>query len=167
MGRCTLIIGLLMLASCSESKKAGDSPSRNADHSPVLLPAPIPGAESTWTTGAFGGEAAAVFLSAEREPLFSIMCGGVGGIVVHRHLKVVPPPMTQMELTAGRVARALDAEIEGANPTISRAVLSHRDSFTTNFSKMNAPVTVTGAGAPILVLPPNPMVGEFIRDCPR
>jgi hypothetical protein len=120
-----------------------------------------------WTSGAIGGEAAAVFTSAAREPLFSVLCGEGRTIVLQRHLKPEARPLTTIELKSGSVTRRLEAGGPESDPTLLRAALPYNDSFIASLTDLSEPVLVSAGGAPALVLPPHRMIGEFIRDCAR
>ena len=168
MARAALIAGLLVLANCGEAKKPDEIAPREAALQPPIsqtVPASAE-AESMWTSGAIGGEAAAVFTSAAREPLFSVLCGEGRTIVLQRHLQAESRPLTTMELKSGSVTRRLEAERQ-SDPAILRAVLPYDDNFVASLTDLSEPVLVSAGRAPTLVLPPHRMVGEFIRDCTR
>lgn len=169
MARAALIAGLLVLANCGEAKEPNDIAPRETALQPRIPPtnqAPA-GAESMWTSGAIGGEAAAVFTSASREPLFSVLCGEGRAIVLQRHLQPESPPLTTMELKSGSVTRRLEAGRPESDSTVLRAALPYNDSFIASLTDLSEPVLVSAGGAPTLVLPPHRMIGEFIRDCAR
>ncbi|HEV2080162.1 MAG TPA: hypothetical protein VGR19_09765 [Allosphingosinicella sp.] len=106
-----------------------------------------------------------MFISAAKEPLFSVVCGDGRTIVLQRHLKPGSPSLTTMELKSGGDTRRVDADKVESDPALLRAALPYNDSFIASLTDLSEPVLVSAGGAPTLVLPPHRMIGEFIHDC--
>jgi hypothetical protein len=118
-----------------------------------------------WARSMQQEKAALVFGPTGAEPLFSLRCDDREGILINRHGLVETGTAGMMTLRMGGASRQLAVNpVEGPLPML-RAAVPANDPLLAALSDYDGPVeVVVGDGAP-LVLPPSPMIGEFIESC--
>lgn len=164
-------LSLLLLAACARSEDASTLPSdTNGLAVPVEQVRPTADDDSQlaigeWRDSLQDDAQALEFGPSGAAPLFSLRCDSRRGVVLQRH--GVPPSgdLQMMLVTIGNDTRRL-AVTGGTGPIpMLRAALTARDPLLSTLAQEGSPITIRVGDSPPLLLPPSPLIGEFVSLC--
>ncbi|MFN3943396.1 MAG: hypothetical protein ACK4K7_00535 [Allosphingosinicella sp.] len=161
---------LLLAAACARSEDANLTPPEEGGYNTVE-PVRAPEAEEQelalgeWRQSLQEEQQVVEFGPTGTEPLISIVCRPQGGVLLQRHGAVQVGGSEMMTVTLGGETRQLAVTAgTGTVPMLVAAVPSN-EPMLQGLATNQEPITIRmGDGAPIIV-PPSPLVGEFIRGC--
>lgn len=99
------------------------------------------------------------------EPLFSMLCGDNGAVILQRHGTVPVGGLEMMTVSVGGQARQVQATAAAGTVPMLRAEIATSEPLLGELTGAQGPITMRlGDGAP-LILPPSPLIGQFVRSC--
>lgn len=101
------------------------------------------------------------------EPLFSLLCAPGGGVLLQRHGGVPAGALPAMQATVGEVAETLPVTPGGAAVPLLRAELAAGSPTFAALATGGQPLLVRLDDSAPLVLPPSPLVTDYLRGCGR
>lgn len=165
------VVTLLLLAACARSEDASTLPSdTNGLAVPVEQVRPTANDDSQLAIGewreSLQDDAQTVeFGPAGAAPLFSLRCDSRQGVVLQRHGVPSSGDLPMMLVTIGNDTRRL-AVTGGTGPIpMLRAALTARDPLLSTLAQEGSPITIRVGDSPPLILPPSPLIGEFVSIC--
>jgi hypothetical protein len=162
---------ILALAACAKTEEASLVPPQEDGGYNMVDPVKAPLADEgelalgEWASSMQEEQPALTFGPPQTEPLFSMRCDGREGLLLQRHGVIVGPGMNMMLVElGGETGRLAVNPVEGPLPLL-RAAVPPNNSLIGNLATAQDRITVRiGNGEP-LVMPPSPLLGEFIRSC--
>ena len=171
MSRLLALSALLVLAACADSEPPDVAPAEDDGAYNMIDPVT---AEVTPETGPAIGEwartlreerPALVFGPTGAEPLFSLLCDDREGILLNRHGVVETGTTGMMILTLGANQHRLAVNPVDAPLPMLRAAVPANDPLAAALAEYQGPLELAVGDGPALLLPPSPMVGDFIEQC--
>jgi hypothetical protein len=99
------------------------------------------------------------------EPLFSLLCTGNRSVLLQRHGGAPAGPIQMMELSKGEISERLQPTAGGGTIPMLRVEAPLGSPLAELVASGGEPLMIRlGDGAP-LVLPPSPMIGDYLRSC--
>lgn len=173
MPRLVALSAFLVLAACADSEPPDPTPADDDGAYNMIDPvtaevtqdrAPAIG---NWTRTMQDERPALAFGPTGAEPLFSLRCDDREGILLNRHGVVEKGSAGMMTLTLGENQHRLAVNpVEGPLPML-RATLFANDPLLEALAGHDGPLELEVGDGPPLVLPPSPLMGEFIEACGR
>jgi len=170
MNRALVPATLLLLAACARSEDASTIPTSSNDTQPVESVRALPEddqqvALGEWRTGIQEERGALEFGPAGTAPLFSMVCGNGGGLILQRHGAVDFAGLQMMQVGLGEQTRRVAVTaVQGAVPML-RAQIPATNPLLEEIAREQGPITIRTADSGSLILPPSPMIAEYIRSC--
>ena len=168
MIRSALPFALLLLAGCARSEDANllpiDNNSRIAEQVRPERPDESP-ALGAWRDTIQDTQRALEFGPQGAPPLFSLACDDRRGLVLQRHGIQPAGDLPVMLISVGSETRRL-AVTGGEGPIpMLRASLSPSDQLADSLSHAAGNIAVRIGESPPLILPPSPLIGDYITQC--
>ncbi len=171
MKRIAVPLCLALLAACARTEDASIDPGESNESYSAVERVRIGGddeqepALGEWRNALQEDQPALEFGPQGTAPLLSIVCGDRGGLLLQRHGAVASGPAPMMSVTVGGQSRQLPVTaVPGATPML-RASIPAGDALLAQLAEADAPIALrSGDGTP-LILPQNPLIGEFARTC--
>jgi hypothetical protein len=161
---------LIVVAACARTEEASLTPPEEGGYNTVE-PVRAPEAEDQelalgeWRESLQNEAAAVEFGPSGTEPLLSILCRPQGGVMLQRHGTVQIGSMEMMTVTLGGETRQLAVTAGTGTVPMLIAAVPTNEPLIEGLATNQEPITIRlGDGVP-LIMPPSPLVGEFIRNC--
>lgn len=171
MTRTLTLAALILLAACAKTEEASLVPPQEDDGynmvDPVTAPLVAEGelALGEWASSMQEDQPALTFGPPATEPLFSLRCDGRQGLLLQRHGVIVGPGMNMMLVElAGNVRRLAVNPVDGPVPLLRAAVPASSELIGALAGASDRITVRIGTGEP-LVMPPSPLLDEFIGRC--
>lgn len=98
-------------------------------------------------------------------PLFSLLCNGSRGVMLQRHGAAPVGPLPSMQIGKGQLNERLPVSAAGGAIPMLRAEVPLPSPLAEALAAGGEPLMVRlDDGAP-LVLPPSPLIGDYLRSC--
>jgi hypothetical protein len=169
--RVLLLVSLLALAACAKSEEASLVPPQEDDGYNMVEPVKTPVVQEgelalgEWARSMQEEQPALTFGPPSTEPLFSLRCDTGDGLLLQRHGVIAQPGLNQMLVEAGGEVRRLAVNpVEGPLPLL-RGALPPQAELAGELASAQDRISVRIGTAEPLVMPPSPLIGEFIRSC--
>jgi hypothetical protein len=171
VNRTAILTALLALAACAQTEEASLVPPQEDDGYNMVGPVKTPiGQEGElalgeWASSMQEDQRALAFGPPQTAPLFSLRCDGGEGLLLQRHGVIMGPGMNMMSVElSGSTSRLAVNPVEGPLPLV-RAAVPAEGELIGALANADDRITVRiGNGEP-LVMPPSPLIGEFIKSC--
>lgn len=173
MTRLAPLLCLVLLAACARSEEASlvqpdsgegynrigkvRSPDAN-DREPAI---------GQWRASLQEDRQALEFGPTGTEPLFSLLCTANRGVLLQRHGAVPAGTTPAMQVTVGDINERLPAAMAGGTIPMLRVELPQGNRLLGAIATSGEPVTIRLDDAAPLVMPPSPLVGDYIGSCGR
>lgn len=171
MHRLLLTAALLGLVACAESEPPDIRPADDEGEYNLIDPVTaVVGEEEApaigdWVRSLQDERPVLQFGPANTEPLFSIRCDDREGILLHRHGTVATGAAEMMTITLGTASRRLALNpVQGLLPML-RAAVPANDPLLAALRGHDGSIEIIVGDGPPLVLPPSPLIDEFIATC--
>lgn len=170
MHRALVPAALLLLAACARSEDASTLPTDINEAQPVETVRSIGEddqqvALGEWRAGIQGEQAALEFGPAGTAPLFSMVCGNGGGLLLQRHGAVDFQGLQMMTIGLGGETRRVAVNaVQGTVPML-RAAIPATGPLLEEIAREQGPITIRTADSGSLILPHSAMIAEYIRGC--
>ncbi len=171
MNRTTFILAALLLASCARSEEASlIPPDTNQGYNQVGrvgIPEKDDGepAIGEWRASLQENVQALEFGPMGTEPLFSLLCASNRGLLLQRHGGVPSGNLPAMIVSKGELSERLQASIAGGAIPKLRSELPLQNPIAQAMAGGGDPLIVRLDDAEPLVLPPSPLIGDYLRSC--
>lgn len=173
MNRFVPAAALLLLAACARSEEASlVQPDSNQGYNrvgSVGTPEQDDGEASIgeWRASLQEDRPALEFGPMGTEPLFSLLCTPTMGVLLQRHGGAPAGELPPMRLTIGGVDAELPVTVGGATIPMLRAELPQGSQAVQALAGSGQPLTVRLGDAAPLVIPPSPLISDYVRSCAR
>ena len=170
MHRALVPATLLLLAACARSEDASTLPTDINEAQPVATVRSIADddrqvALGEWRTGIQEERSALEFGPAGTAPLFSMVCGNGGGLVMQRHGAVDFQGLQMMIIGLGEQTRRVAVTaVQGTVPML-RASIPATGPLIEEIAREQGPITIRTADSGSLILPHSPVIAQYIRSC--
>ena len=171
MKRLAIPFSLILLAGCARTEDASVDPGGgNESYNGVEQVRSGEGDEQEpalgeWRRSLQEERAAIEFGPQGTAPLLSIVCADRGGLILQRHGAVATGAAPMMSVSVGGQGRQLPVTaVTGTSPML-RASIPSGDSLLAQLSDAQAPITFRSSDGTPLILPPSPLIGEFVQGC--
>ena len=171
MHRLTLSISLLLLAACARTEDASVAPEGGSEGYSTVDRVREPQRDDQevalgeWRRSLQQEQVALEFGPAGTQPLLSIVCGERGGIVLQRHGMGPMGGAQMMAIIIGGSTRELPVTAASGTAPMPRAIVGSGEPLLAQLGSAQGPITFRlGDGVP-LILPPSPLLGEYMQAC--
>jgi hypothetical protein len=170
MHRALVPATLLLLAACARSEDASTLPTDINEVQPVENVRSIADDDNQvalgeWRTGIQEERSALEFGPAGTAPLFSMVCGNGGGLILQRHGAVDFEGLQMMTIgLGGQTRRVAVTAVQGTVPML-RASIPATGPLLEEIAREQGPITIRTADSGALILPHSPMIVQYIRGC--
>lgn len=102
------------------------------------------------------------------EPLFSLLCmPSGGGVLLQRHGGVPTGALPVMQVTIGEVTEQVPVTVGGGTIAMLRGELAPTSRLAGRMATAAQPILIRLDDASPLILPPSPLVTDYLRSCGR
>lgn len=170
MHRVLVPATLLLLGACARSEDASTLPTDINEARPVETARSIGEddqqvALGEWRSGIQEERTALEFGPAGTAPLFSIVCGNGGGLLLQRHGAVDFQGLQMMTIGLGEQTRRVAVTaVQGTVPML-RAAIPATGPLLEEIAREQGPIAIRTADSGALILPHSPMIVQYIRSC--
>ena len=170
MHRALVPATLLLLAACARSEDASTLPTDINEVQPVETARSLAEddrqvALGEWRTGIQEERSALEFGPGGTAPLFSMVCGNNGGLIMQRHGAVDFEGLQMMIIgLGGQTRRVAVTAVQGTVPML-RASIPATGPLIEEIARETGPITIRTADSGSLILPHSPMIAQYIRAC--
>ncbi len=170
MHRALVPVSLLLLAACARSEDASTLPTDINEARPVETVRSIGEddqqvALGEWRSGIQEERTALEFGPAGTAPLFSMVCGNGGGLLLQRHGAVDFQGLQMMTIGLGEQTRRVAVTAVGGTVPMLRAAIPATGPLLEEIAREQGPIAIRTADSGALILPHSPMVAQYIRGC--
>jgi hypothetical protein len=169
--RAVLLASFLVLAACAKSEEASLVPPQEDDGYNMVDPVKSPVVQEgelalgEWARSMQEEQPALTFGPPSTEPLFSLRCDDGDGLFFQRHGVIAQPGLNMMLVQAGGEVRRLAVNpVEGPLPLLRGAVPAQAE-LAAELASAQDRISVRIGDGESLVMPPSPLIGEFVRSC--
>lgn len=99
------------------------------------------------------------------EPLFSLLCTGNRSVLLQRHGGAPAGPLPTMQLSKGQATERLQLTAGGGAIPMLRSEVPLGSPVAEAVAAGGEPLLVRLDDGPPLVLPPSPLIGDYLRSC--
>lgn len=170
MRRLLVPSALILLAACARTEEASLIPPEElatnaAEEILAAEPEEQELALGEWRESLQDDRPALEFGPTGTEPLFSMTCGEGRGLTLQRHGTVPIGGLERMQIVTDGQARELAVTASAGTVPMLTASVPSNEPLIAELAGSQGPITIQiGDGAPLL-LPPNPLIGEFAATC--
>lgn len=163
----------LLLAACARSEEASFvQPDSNQGYNrigTVTTPDQDDGEPSIgeWRASLQEDRAALEFGPMGTEPLFSLLCTPEAGILLQRHGGAPAGQLPAMQASIGQVSERLQVTAGGGTIPMLRGEAPAGSPLFVAIATSAQPLTIRLDDSPPLILPPSPLVADYLRGCGR
>jgi len=171
MTRLAPLFALLLVAGCARSEEASLVPPDSNQGYNQVGSVGTPEADDRepaigqWRASLQEDVQALEFGPMGTEPLFSLLCSGNRRVLLQRHGGAPAGPLPAMLVEKGQLNQRLPVTAAGGTIPLLRAELPLDSPFAQAIAGGTDPLMVRlDDGAP-LILPPSPLIGDYLRSC--
>jgi hypothetical protein len=99
------------------------------------------------------------------EPLFSLLCTGNRSVLLQRHGGVPAGPIQAMQISKGERSERLQPTAGGGTIPMLRVETTLGSPLAEMIASGGEPLMVRLGDSAPMVLPPSPMIGDYLRSC--
>lgn len=173
MIRLAPALSLLLLAACARSEDASMvQPDSNLGYNRVdRVRSPEADdrepAIGQWRASIQSDRPALEFGPLGTEPLFSLLCTEGGAVLLQRHGGVPAGALPGMQVTIGGVDQQLPVTAAGGTIPMLRGQVGAGTPLMQALGTAAQPIMIRLADGTPLVMPPSPLVSDYVRGCSR
>jgi hypothetical protein len=171
MTRTLSLLALFLAAGCARSEEASLVPPDSKEGYNQVGKVGSPEADDQepaigqWRASLQENVQALEFGPMGTEPLFSFLCTGNRSVLLQRHGGAPAGPLPPLEFNKGQLTERLPVSVGGGTIPMLRAEVPLESPLAQAVGGGNEPLLVRLGDSAPLVLPPSPLIADYLRSC--